>query len=247
MRAGALGLALACAALAGCGGGAAVPRGDVIRHALESTLQLASERDGGARRAASGVVLAADAAASRTWVLTAGHFLGAAGPQRITVTTASRSRRGTATVVASSQDPDLAVLVVDGLALPAVALKTDASSLGDDVWVIAFPWGRRFTVVSGVVSQVTSPEGEGGVEGPVRMVDASVSYGASGGGVFDTRTGGLVGIVEGYRTARVSMPKDPGATLEVPVPGETRVVSSRAILKFLEGAGLSGLLAPRPQ
>jgi hypothetical protein len=101
-------------------------------------------------------------------------------------------------------------------------------------------------VVSGVVSQVTSPEGEAGVDGLVRMVDASVSYGASGGGVFDMRTGGLVGIVEGYRTARVSMPKDPGSTLEVPVPGETRVVSSGAIMRFLEGAGLGALVAPRP-
>lgn len=36
------------------------------------------------------------------------------------------------------------------------------------------------------------------------MVDASVSYGASGGGVFDARTGGLIGLVEGYRTARVT-------------------------------------------
>ena len=37
------------------------------------------------------------------------------------------------------------------------------------------------------------------IEGPVKLVDAPVSYGTSGGGVYDATTGGLLGLVRGYR------------------------------------------------
>jgi serine protease Do len=70
------------------------------------------------------------------------------------------------------------------------------------------------------------------------MIDASVSYGASGGGVFDAATGTLVGIVESYRTARVALPTQPEKTLDLPVPGETTVVGAPAIRRFLETAGV---------
>jgi hypothetical protein len=50
-------------------------RNEVIRLILPSTVQLRCEREGGGRRAASGVVLAADAEARRLWILTTRHFL----------------------------------------------------------------------------------------------------------------------------------------------------------------------------
>ena len=74
------------------------------------------------------------------------------------------------------------------------------------------------------------------------MVDTSVSYGASGGGVFDAASGTLVAIVESYRTAKVVHPDAPGTTLEIPVAGETTVISSETILRFLDEAGLSRFL-----
>jgi hypothetical protein len=55
-----------------------------------------------------------------------------------------------------------------------------------------------------VVSQRRVGEGNFSIEGTTRMVDASASYGASGGGVFDVDTGALIGIVEGYRLAQMS-------------------------------------------
>jgi hypothetical protein len=70
------------------------------------------------------------------------------------------------------------------------------------------------------------------------MVDAPVSYGASGGGVFEVSTGLLVGIVEGYRTARVALPNAPESVLHVPMPGETTVVASAGVRRFLSSAGL---------
>jgi hypothetical protein len=65
-----------------------------------------------------------------------------------------------------------------------------------------------------------------------------VSYGSSGGGVFDAESGALVGIVEGYRTAKVAIPEMRGRVLEVPVAGETTLIAAPTILRFLVDSGL---------
>ena len=147
-----------------------------------------------------------------------------------------------ARVARLSPDKDLAVIQVEGISLPPVRLK-ELVRLGDEVWVAAFPWGRQFTVVSGVVSQLIAEEGELAVEGTIRMVDASVSYGASGGGVFDAETGALVGIVEGYRTAHMSGTDKSDRVVQLPVAGETLVIPARAIMDFLGASGLGDLLS----
>ncbi len=227
----------------GCASGPGLyDRSEVIRRILPSSVQLRLEREGGGRRAASGIVLATDPKSNRSWILTTRHFLDPPLRQEVYVSTPQRKGRVKAIVSAVSPQIDLAVIEVEGMSLPPVRFK-EMVRLGDEVWVVSFPWGRRLTVVSGVVSQIASEEGELAVEGPARMVDASVSYGASGGGVFDAASGDLVGIVEGYRTARVAIPETPERALEVPVPGETIVISSPAILRFLAGAGLEELIS----
>lgn len=147
-----------------------------------------------------------------------------------------------ATVLALSSDADLAVVEAEGIILPAVKFK-EVVRLGDEVWLVAFPWGRRLTLVGGVVSQIESNQGEVALEGPARMVDASASYGSSGGGVFDVASGELVGIVESYRTAQVAIPEAPARAFQVPVPGETTVISSQAIFRFLATSGLQALIS----
>jgi S1-C subfamily serine protease len=234
-----LALVLAAAGCTSLGGSS--DRGTVIRHILPSAVQLRAEREGGARRAASGVVLASDSGQKRSWILTTRHFLDPSVRQQVFVSSPARKGRVKAVVVAVSPDKDLAVIQVDGISLPAVKLK-ELARLGDEVWVAAFPWGRQLTVVSGVVSQLTADEGEMPVEGTVRMVDASVSYGASGGGVFDAETGALVGIVEGYRTAQMSADK-PDRVVQLPVAGETLVISAREIASFLGASGLGALIS----
>jgi hypothetical protein len=97
--------------------------------------------------------------------------------------------------------------------------------------------------VSGVVSQVAAPSGELLLAGPARMVDASVSYGSSGGGVFDAHSGELVGIVESYRTAKVTIPEMKERPLQVPVAGETTLVPAAVIVLFLVDSGLGDFLA----
>jgi hypothetical protein len=198
---------------------------------LTPSVQLRAEREGGGRRAGSGVVVAADATAS--WIVTTRHFLEPARPQTVYVTTSRGSTRVQGTVVAVSPDADLAVVEVRGVRLVPAVLQ-DTARLADEVRVVAFPWGRRLTVVSGIVSQLVADDDPVAVDGPVRMIDASVSYGASGGGVFDVTTGGLLGIVQSYRTARVSLPTAPDKTIDIPVAGETTVVPATAIRRFLE-------------
>lgn len=223
-------LAVGCASLP-----PAAERSDVIRKIVASTVQLRSERDG-VRRAASGVVIASDAVARRSWILTTRHFLDGRESQPVSM---SRGvSRAVAKVSVIGTDVDLAVLEVPGLALPAVTLK-DEAQLGDEVWVVAFPWGRRLTVVSGIVSQLVGDDGEAPVAGAPRMIDASVSYGSSGGGVFDAGTGVLIGIVEGYRTARMTTKEE--RALEIPVAGETTLISSQAIRRFLASTTVPGL------
>jgi len=242
MRGHALCLALSLA-ISGCGtAGGSAERGDVMRRILPSAVQLRAEREGGARRAASGVVLASDAKTNRSFILTTRHFLEPSIKQDVSVSTPTRKGRAKAVVKAMSQDMDLAVIEADGITLPPVKFK-EVVRLGDVVWVAGFPWGRQLTVVSGVVSQLKNEDGDFSIEGTIRMVDASVSYGSSGGGVFDAETGALIGIVEGYRTAQMALPDRPERTLQVPVAGETLVIPARSILDFLAASGLGGLVA----
>lgn len=230
-------LASGCASVNGV-----LERSDVIRRIVHSTVQLRAEREGGVRRAASGIVLTSDPKSSRSWILTTRHFLDPSLRQDVYVSAPQRKGQVKATVLAGSSDMDLAVIEAEGIILPPVKFK-EVVRLGDEVWVVAFPWGRRLTLVSGVVSQIASGEGEVALEGPARMVDASVSYGSSGGGVFDAASGELVGIVESYRTAQVAIPEAPARVFQVPVPGETTVISSRAILRFLATSGLEALIS----
>jgi S1-C subfamily serine protease len=239
-RALALGAALWVAG--GCASAAPVAdRGDVLRRILPSTVQLRAEREGGGRRAASGVAIASDAAQGRTWILTTRHFLEPARPQQISVSTRDQRTRVRAEVLAVSPDTDLAVITAHGIVVPPTQLK-DTARLGDEVLVVGFPWGRRLMLTSGIVSQIDATEGESAVEGPPRMVDASVSYGASGGGVFDAATGMLLGIVEGHRTARLTLSTTPERAVDIPVPGETTVVPVAVIRRFLDFAGLGTAL-----
>src|SRR5262249_49582053 len=130
----------------------------------------------------------------------------------------------------------------DGITLPPVKFK-EVVRLGDVVWVAGFPWGRQLTVVSGVVSQLKNEDGDFSVEGTIRMVDASVSYGSSGGGVFDAEAGALIGIGEGSRAGEMAWPDRRARRPRVPVAGETLVIPARSILDFLAASGLGDLVA----
>jgi len=215
-------------------------REDVIEQIVPSAVQIVLERDGQRFRSGSGVALATRPSEQGTecFVLTSGHTLSRRSEtDRIFVLFGRHRSKGTkaaATVVAhrDTEAMDLALLRASTDAC-APARFGRPPGLGDPIWVVAYPWGRNMTLVGGIVSQVNGDPPGDRATAPRLIVDASVSYGSSGGGVYDA-DGRLVGVVEGYRTARVSFEGDASPQyINVPVPGETYVVPLADIRRFL--------------
>jgi serine protease Do len=140
-------------------------------------------------------------------------------------------------------DEDLALLAVDGEALTPVQIASgEQVDVGDDVVVVGAPYGRALSVSSGIVSQLELDEDEPRIQRGMKT-DAPIGYGASGGGVFEVPSGRLVGIVEGYRTAKVAfggISKD-DFSFDVPMPGETFLAPPTKIRSFLLGSGIGKL------
>jgi S1-C subfamily serine protease len=215
-------------------------REQVIERILPSSVQIVLERDGQRFRSGSGVAIAARPSpqGSDCFVLTSGHTLSRrSGQDQVFVLFGRHQGAGSrvpATVLAhrDSEEIDLALLRVQ-TAECFPAKFGQPPWLGDPILVVAYPWGRNMTLVGGIVSQVNGDQPGDRDTAPRFIVDASVSYGSSGGGVYDARTGFLLGLVEGYRTARVSFPGDASYYIDVPLPGESYVVPLADIRRFL--------------
>lgn len=131
-------------------------------------------------------------------------------------------------------DMDLGLLEVEAL-LPAARIADENSvDVGDDVVVVGAPYGKALSVSGGMISQLEAETGE--ENEPLRFkamkTDAAIGYGSSGGGVFLVPGGELVGIVEGYRTARVTMSQT--MAFDVPMPGETFIAPVTKVRRFLD-------------
>ena len=240
---------------AGCASGSpwkSTTREEVLQEILPSAVQIVVEqREGSWVTSGSGVVIASrkTATGASCFVLTSGHtvagFAGKAEIYALFGRHQGAGRKARAWLVASRNDTiDLALLrtEVDQCA-PVRSARPPV--LGEPIWVVGFPLGRHIMLSSGVVSQVIW-DGVNDPSAPGRlMVDAPVNYGVSGGGVFDARTGGLIGIVEGFSTARVT-PKGPTPAwfIDVPVPGQTHVTPLADIRRFLAEFEQADLLRP---
>jgi S1-C subfamily serine protease len=240
-------------AVAGC---ASAPwksaREEVLQEILPSAVQIVVERREGSRvTSGSGVAIGSrkTATGAACFVLTAGHTVAAyAGKAEIYAVFGrhlGKGRKARAALVASRNDTiDLALLRTEAdQCVPVRSARPPV--LGEPIWVVGFPLGRHIMLSTGVVSQVIwDGVGDAAATGRL-MVDAPVNYGVSGGGVFDAQTGGLIGVVEGFATARVTAQ---GATptwyIDVPVPGQTHVTPLADIRKFLADFEQADLLRP---
>jgi serine protease Do len=225
-------------------------RDEVLQRILPSSVQVVLEQHEGRRiRSGSGVTIAARPTGHgyECFVLTSGHFVtGMDGKRQAYVLFdrhRSAGRRTPASVVAhrNTAEVDLAVLRIETEEQCAIARPGRQPVLGEPIWVVAFPWGRQMTLTSGIISQVrlTLDGGEGESSSRL-MVDALVGYGSSGGGVYEGRTGRLIGVVEGYNTARVAATASAGETawyIDVPMPGQTFVTPLTDIQRFLGEIG----------
>lgn len=219
----------------------------VIQRILASSVQVVLERQGSRFRTASGVVIGVRPGPGGTecLVLTSGHTFGGlrdTEPGDVYVLMELHQGAGTrapARLLASRETEavDLALLGTRGLRCPAVPLGAPPA-LGDRIWIVGFPWGRQLRLIGGIVSQVALDDQGRPEAGATLMVDASVAYGMSGAGVFDAARGRLVGLIQGYGTARVPFGEKAALQyIDVPVPGETYVTSPGTIERFLQEMG----------
>lgn len=195
-------------------------------------------------RSATGVVVASETAKgpspAKSAVLTNAHVADPAGlgevSYRVLIERQGRvvsEHPATLAGLGQVPDMDLAVLEVEGALDSAVLGDEQTLLLGDELVVVGAPYGKSLSVSGGMVSQLQAEEGAANT--PLRYTamktDASIGYGSSGGGVFHVPSGRLVGIVEGYRTARVNVGEK--MAFDVPMPGETFVAPITKVRAFL--------------
>ena len=141
--------------------------------------------------AGSGVIISSDG-----YILTCAHVV--SGASNITVTIGDTDYP--ATVVGEDDTSDVAVIKIDADGLtPATIGNSDDLAVGEDVLAVGNPLGELGgTVTSGIVSALNrsvSIQGSSSVNTmSLIQMDASVSPGNSGGGLFN-RNGELIGLV----------------------------------------------------
>jgi serine protease Do len=246
-------LPLAVLALGGCSFGRLwePSREQVLERILPSAVQVVLEQQEGRRfRSSSGIAIGARGSGHETecFVVTAGHTVSGPGAATKAIYVVFDRHRGggtkvPASVVAHRDVPHLDVAILRTQSERcAPARPAAAPVLGEPVWVVAFPWGRQMTLGTGIVSQIAI---DGDKDTTSRlMVDALVGYGSSGGGVFEARTGRLLGVIEGYNTARVTAQgSGPSWYIDVPMPGQTFVTPVSDIRRFLTEIGHADLFS----
>jgi serine protease Do len=229
-------------------------RSATVKKVFPSAVRIQIAAAGETVRSASGIAFAREE--GRTYVLTNAHVVDRASawsdPVELRVLVSGRAEPLAGRVVAAGKvpDADIAVLEVVGDIPVTPIAEGDELELGDDLVVIGAPFGKGLSVAAGIVSQVDYELAENAAAPrlPKKLkTDAAIGYGSSGGGVFDVPRGRLVGLVEGYRTARVAFGKDEGYAFDVPMPGETFVAPAAKIRRFLAERGLSRLAGGREE
>ena len=125
------------------------------------------------------------------YVLTNNHVIEGADEIEVFL---NDSRHGTAKVIGTDPDTDLAVLKIELDRLPVIVLgNSDQLEVGDQVLAIGNPFGVGQTVTSGIVSALGRNQlGINTFENFIQT-DAAINPGNSGGALVDTN-GNLLGI-----------------------------------------------------
>jgi serine protease Do len=218
----------------------------VVQKALRQSVRVEVQVAGKLVRAASGVVVASEE--GHSYVLTNQHVVQREGLRGsatfLVVIERPKLRRLEAKLVSEGEvpDEDLALLTIPEQLTPVAIAAEDDVQVGDDVVVVGAPYGRSLSVSSGIVSQLEVDEVDSRLQRSMKT-DAPIGYGASGGGVFGVPSGKLVGLVEGYRTAKVAFGGVAGNdfSFDVPMPGETFLAPPGKLRAFLARAGLARL------
>jgi hypothetical protein len=184
------------------------PEGRPDYRGVDATVaEVLVERNGAVVARGSAVVIAAreEAGEEACYVLTAGHVVTLGGGREasvfVRVPAADESPAVPAELLqqADADDRDLAVLRTFARPCHPARIGVPPGD-GTDVWLAGFPASGGARVVPGHVRDTARrPESSWSVDGVV-------TEGTSGGGVFDARSGGLVGLIQGYWTVRLVGP-----------------------------------------
>lgn len=203
-----------------------------------------------AQKLGSGVVIAshADAQGSESYVVTNAHVVKNDGFAHETVHVMidqdDQVTELPAEVLAEGSVPDLdlALVRIKGIALPPAELAGEEDlELGDNIVIAAAPYGKDLSLSAGIISQLQLDRASH--KAKMLKTDAPIGYGASGGGIFSLDSGKLVGIVEGYRTAKVDFAvQKQSYSFDVPMPGETFAAPTPKVRRFLREKGFASLV-----
>ena len=183
--------------------------------------------------AGSGVIISSDG-----YILTCAHVV--SGASQITVTIGDTDY--TATVVGEDDTSDVAVLKIDATGLtPATVGDSDSLSVGDSVLAVGNPLGELGgTVTSGIVSALNRSVTIQGTSSTNTMsliqMDASVSPGNSGGGLFN-KNGELIGLVN----AKSSSSDAEGLGFAIPINDAIQVAQDLLENGYVSGRPYMGI------
>ena len=183
--------------------------------------------------AGSGVIISSDG-----YILTCAHVV--SGASQITVTIGDTDY--TATVVGEDDTSDVAVLKIDATGLtPATVGDSDSLSVGDSVLAVGNPLGELGgTVTSGIVSALNRRVTIQGTSSTNTMsliqMDASVSPGNSGGGLFNMN-GELIGLVN----AKSSSSDAEGLGFAIPINDAIQVAQDLLENGYVSGRPYMGI------
>ena len=183
--------------------------------------------------AGSGVIISSDG-----YILTCAHVV--SGASNITVSIGDKDYP--ATLVGEDTTSDIAVVKVDATGLtPATVGNSDSLKVGESVMAVGNPLGELGgTVTSGIVSALNrsvSIQGSSSVNTmSLIQMDASVSPGNSGGGLFNMN-GELVGIVN----AKSSDSDAEGLGFAIPVNDAVKVAQELLENGYVTGRPYLGI------
>jgi S1-C subfamily serine protease len=106
----------------------------------------------------------------------------------------NRDRQLTATVIASSEDTDLALLECKGLEAPPVTLADRLPLRGEDIMCLGFPGGSLLGLALKSTKGSVISQGDDGLDGGNFLHSCIINPGNSGGPIVD-QAGQLVGVV----------------------------------------------------
>lgn len=180
--------------------------------------------------AGSGVIYSKDG-----YIITNNHVIEGASTIKVTLYDGSSYD---ATLVASDEQTDLAVIKIDKTDLTPVAIgNMDGLSVGDLVVAIGNPLGTLSgTATEGIISALEREITLDGKSMTLIQTSASINPGNSGGGLFDQH-GNLIGIV----VAKSSGSDVEGLGFAIPCDKVSNVVKSLIENGYVEGRPAAGI------